>query len=419
MSKAAPDQNTFGITSSTLLDNQYLDSLFNADPDEVTEIEHQDNIPPMGEKSKATPEGEASAKIKEPAKQESVTITDESFLDSLTDEPEEECEESEEGKGAAAQKADASKGKNIPIQERADKQAGSEPALKHHITAFGNELYQLGILTADDDNTPAPINTSGELIERLTHEKQKGAVELLENILSNFGPEYRTAFDAIYLNGVHPREYFHQAEKVTSLEGIDLSIVENQKQVVRTHLRSLGWDETKIAAKIEKLENYQDLEEEARDLIVPLVANEKKALDQKVKERQQELSRKASMDQEHQQSVGRIIKEKMKLKEFDGIPFDEKTARTVGGYMLEKKWQLGDSQISDFEKEILDLSRPENRELQIKIALIMHLLKVDPTLSRLQRKAVSNEADKIFSFLQREETTSKKQGRKRSNFFED
>jgi len=416
MSKVAPDQNTFGITSSTLLDNQYLDSLFNADPDEVTEIEHQDNKPQVGEKDKANPEGEASAAIKEPAKQESVTITDGSFLDSLTDDPE---EESQEGEQTADQKADAGKGKPTTLQEQADKQAGSEPGIKHHITAFGNELYQLGILTPDDENAPAPINTSQELIERLTHEKQKGAVELLENILSNFGPEYRSAFDAIYLNGVHPREYFHQAEKVTNLEGIDLSVVENQKQVVRTHLRSLGWDETKIAAKIEKLENYQDLEEEARDLIVPLVANEKKALDQKVKERQQELSRKASMDQEHQQSVGRIIKEKMKLKEFDGIPFDEKTARTVGGYMLEKKWQLGDSQISDFEKEILDLSRPENRELQIKIALIMHLLKVDPTLSRLQRKAVSNEADKIFSFLQREETTSKKQGRKRSNFFED
>lgn len=416
MSTTAPEQNTFGITSSTLLDNAYLDSLFNADPDEVKEIDQTEKNPTSQEKAKAPSQQEATTGAKETAKEESLTITDGSFLDSLTDEVEEDSETGEENSQATG---DSGSSKTTPLQEKADRQADAEPQLKHHVTAFGKELYQVGILTPDDENEPTPINSTEELIQRLTQEKQKGAVELLENILSNFGPEYKAAFDAIYLNGVHPMEYFQQAEKVTSLEGLDLTVPENQKQVVRTHLRSLGWDDTKIAAKIEKLENYQDLEEEARDLVVPLVAKEKKALEQKVKERQQELSRKASMDQEHQQSVGRIIKEKMKLKEFDGIPFDEKTAKAVGGYMLEKKWQLGDSQISDFEKEILDLSRPENREVQIKIALFMHLLKVDPTLSRLQRKAVSKEADKIFSFLQREESTDKKQGRKRSNFFDD
>jgi hypothetical protein len=200
---------------------------------------------------------------------------------------------------------------------------------------------------------------------------------------------------------------------------MDLSIVDNQKQVVRLHLRSLGLDEAKISAKIEKLENYQDLEEEARDLHVTLVAKEKQTLDLKQQERKQELARKAAMEQEHQQAVSKIITDKMKVKDYDGIPFDEKTARSVAEYMLEKKWQLADSQISDFEKEVLDLSRPENRERQVKIALIMHLLKSDPTLSRLQRKAVTKEADKIFSFLQREDSTAKKQGKKASNFFDD
>ncbi|NLR60693.1 hypothetical protein HGH93_21465 [Chitinophaga polysaccharea] len=408
-SQTAPDQNTFGITSSTLLDTAYLESLFNNDPDKVTEIEQpaKDPAKTVAPDTKSTPVIPANA-----APQESTIIEDASFLDGLTDE---DKEPAEEVKPSAAPKSD----NPSALQENEKETPSKSGSLQSNIITFGKELYQVGILTTEEGQEPAPVNNTEELIERLTQEKQKGAVQILENILSHFGPEYRTAFDAIYLNGVHPREYFQQAEKVASLEGLDLSVPENQKKVVRVHLRSLGWDESKIAAKIEKLENYQDLEEEARDLIGPLVANEKKAMEQQQRERQQELSRKAAMDQEHQQIVGRIIDDKMKLKEFDGLPFDEKTARAVSGYMLEKKWQLGDSQISDFEKEILDLSRPENRQAQIKVALIMHLLKIDPTLSRLQRKAVTKEADKMFAFLQREESTDKKQGRKRSNFIDD
>lgn len=405
--------NTFGITSSTLLDTSYLDSLFSGDPEQVTQIEDTP-APDKTPSPASTGLQQKKTEEKKPATAESTSIEDAGFLDKL-----DELEPGEKGDGQETTDIPTSSSETSPLPEKETTQAGKTDYLAANITAFGKELYDIGFLTAEDEQAPEPIANTEQLVDRMNKEKKKGAIQVLENILSNFGPEYRQAFDAIYLDGVHPRDYFGQADQVTSLQELDLGNIENQRHVLRTHYRSLGWDAAKISAKIEKLENYQDIEEEARDVHAVLVAKEKQKLEQQQQERKQELTRKAALEQQQQQAVIRIVSEKVKAREFDGIPLDEKTAKSLTSYILEKKWQLGENQISDFEKEVLDLSRPENRDAQVKVALLMYLLKTDPALGILQKKAVTKQTDKIFSFLQREESTEKKQGRKRSNFFDD
>ncbi|SEW21451.1 hypothetical protein SAMN05428988_3212 [Chitinophaga sp. YR573] len=415
-------QNSFGITSSTILDTNYLESLFNNDPQQVTNI--QDKIPGTAEEKSPVSDKDASGgkastqketPRQQPEKPLNLTIDDSaSFIESLATDPQDDSTETAEPNTKNATVEPAS---DTAVKEPTT--ASDSHLSPSNIASFSKELFSLGILSSEDGQEDEPeIKTAEQLVERLTQEKQRGAVQLLENILSNYGPEYRQAFDAIYINGVSPRDYFVQAEQVATLQDLDLTIPDNQKQVLRRHYQTLGWDAGKIRAKIEKLENYQDLEEEARDIHASLVLKEKDALVQKENDRKQELSKKAAQEQEHQISVGRIITEKLKAKDFDGIPLDEKTARSLGAYMLQKKWQLGENQISDYEKDILDLSRPENRQAQVKIALLMQLLKVDPTLSRLGRKAETDKSNKLFSFLQREESTQKKQGKKSTNFFE-
>jgi hypothetical protein len=405
--------NTFGITSSTLLDTSYLDSLFSNDPDEVTQITEESPQSAPAQTDKQSP---AKNPTENPAPPPVVTtIEDPNFLDKLDDLDNEEVQPTAKPTPPPA----AAPQPTSPLQEKGNEQPTATNYLTANISAFGKELYDIGILTDEEQQEPELITSPEQLVEKLKQEKQRGAVQILENILSNFGPEYRQAFDAIYLEGVRPSDYFGQVEQIAALQDLDLSNIENQRQVLRTHYQSLGWDAAKISAKIEKLENYQDIEEEARDVHAVLIAREKQGLEQKTVERKQELARKASLEQQQQQAISRIIAEKTKAKDFDGIPFDDKTARLLSGYMLEKKWQLGENQISDFEKEILDLARPENRDLQVKIALLMHLLKTDPTLGRLQKKAVTKETEKIFSFLQREESTDKKLNRKKNNFIDD
>lgn len=291
------------------------------------------------------------------------------------------------------------------------------------IPTFSKELFESGVLTKDEDEEEGipDIKTPEDLFHRFNHEKRKGAVQILENILGNFGEEYREAFNAIYLNGVNPREYFTHLNRIENLATLDLSIVDNQKTVMRHHYKSeLGWDDNKIATKLERLENIGELEEEAKDIHQSLVNKEASALETKKESERQRLVQEQQLEQDFQNSVHRILTDKLKSKEFDGIPVDQKLASATAGYLTEKRWQLpSGKKLSDFEKDVLDMDRPENREIKVKYAMLLQVLKTDPTLSRIQKKAVATETNKMFSSLQRSVSSAKKQGKVRSNFFDD
>lgn len=414
--------DALGITSTTLtntpLDEGYLDSLFGASPDDVEQISN----PGKPDQPDGQPEAAPDKTQQQPPLQPGSFVVDEpDFIAGLNQGETKPLTTSNKPTEKPQQPEDSSGQAPTSPGETENPTTDNSPVLKDHLAHFVTDLFTVGILTTDQGEKPEDIQitTPESLIDRLTHEKKKGAVQILENILSQFGPEYRQAFNAIYIDGVHPREYFSQVENVESLEGLDLSRPENQKYVLARYYKTLGWDTAKINAKIEKLENYQDLEEEARDIHTTLLAQEKQVLNDTQERKKEELARKAQQDQEYQTGVHRILKEKLKAGEIDGIPLDEKTATELSTYMLAKKWQLADQQISDFEKEVLDLTRPEHRETQIKVALFMHLLKTDPTLSRLQRKAITAQTNTMFSFLQRQQSTAKKQGKKVSHFFDD
>jgi hypothetical protein len=434
MEKQHPTEmaDALGITSttvtSTTLDEAYLDSLFSADPDQVTEINEPTATAPQptaaaGPKTAPKQQQGQPTTTKPEERPTSFIVDDPDFIGELAAGSEDAektvvattHDKKRASENTATQQIDTTPGEGETTKPQEDSTSND------HLTDFTRDLFQIGVLTADDGEDPNDVTITAPeaLIERLNHEKKKGAVQILENILSQFGPEYREAFNAIYIDGVHPRDYFTQAENVEALAELDLSKVENQKYTLTRYYRSLGWDQAKINAKIEKLENYQDLEEEARDMHGTLLAKEQQTLTDTKERKKEELARRAATEQEYQSTVQRILKEKMKNREMDGIPLDEKTTRELAGYLLQKKWQLGDQQISDFEKDVLDLARPEHRELQIKIALLMHILKSDPTLSRLGRKAITTQTNNMFSFLQREQSTAKKQDKKVTNFFDD
>lgn len=401
-----PKNETFNISNIAPLDNAYLESLFNSDPDEVSPIESEATA---GEPTSDKAGIEIEQPAPEPSKPVSRFIENGSdFIDSL-----------DQNKTEDKKDAPGKEGKATPPSPGDDKATSDAQQLSGSIPAFSKELYELGILTTDQGQQQPDINTPEQLLEVLGEEKKKGAVQILDNILSTYGQDYKDAFYAIYVSGVNPRDYFGQVENISSLEGLDLSVIENQKAVLTRHYKELGWDNNKIASKIEKLENYQDLEEEAKDIHASLLSKEKKSLTESEIRRKEEIAQKAAAEKQHAAGIQQIITEKIKAREFDGIPADEKTMRQLSSYMLEKKWQLGSEQITDFEKEILDLSRPENTELQVKVALLLHLLKTDPTLSRLQKKAVTQETNKMFSFLQRDSKVAKKTTATKRNFFDD
>lgn len=411
--------DTFGIISTSVasaqLGEDYLANLnlIDSDPEEVTPVKKK--LPPTQQKPKA--------KVQEEEEEE-----EEVDEVKIVDNPQFSDDEEED----LFANIDKKKKKPEPKVEVEEEEVAEEPEEEldqieetdgNLIPSFSKELFESGILTRDEDEEEElpELKTPEDLFNRLNHEKRKGAVQILENILGNFGEEYREAFNAIYLNRVNPREYFTHLSKIENLASLDLSIVDNQKTVMRHHYKQeFGWDDNKIASKLERLENIGELEEEAKEIHGALVQKEQNSLESKKETERQKLIAEQQLEQDFQNSVHRILSDKLRSKEFDGIPVDQKLAGQTAGYLTEKRWQLpSGKKLSDFEKDILDMDRPENREIKVKYAMLLQLLKQDPTLSRLQKKAVAKETNALFSSLQRAKSSAKKQGKLTSNFFDD
>lgn len=269
-------------------------------------------------------------------------------------------------------------------------------------TALANDLLKLGVFTADEDEE-LNVSTPEEFLERFQMEKKKGAQEAIENFLSQFGEDYRNAFDAIYVKGVDPKEYFGTYNTIVNFAELDLSQEENQVRVMRQALADQGFDSEDIDTEIERLKNYGDLEQVSAKHHKVLVRKEAQKLQQMEAKAEQELQQKAAIRNQYIQNVQGVLQEKMKTKEFDGIPLNPKLANELQDFLLVEKWktQSGET-LTDFDKTILDLKRPENHAMKVKVGLLLKILEKDPTLSTIQKTGVTKKTDQLFSEVARQ-----------------
>lgn len=412
MAKNTQETDSFGILSTSVpnapLGDDYLNNILGTDPEEVEPVNKKQ---PQTQQRQVT-EPDEDEDEEEPTTQIEIGES-EDFLTGL------DKKKRKDDSRTPEQKAADKKAEEGEQEEENEEESQEEEEL---IPSFSKDLFASGIFTRDEDEEDAlpEIKTQEELFERFNHEKRKGSVQILENILSNFGDDYREAFNAIFLNGVKPKDYFNHVHRMENIGALDVTIVENQKAIVREYYKADGWDDNKIAAKIERLERIGELETEATDMQPLLVDKEAQTLESKKEAKRLQLLAEQQEEQDFENSVHRILSDKLKAKEFDGLPMDQKLAQQVAAYMTEKKWKLGDGRkISDFDKELLDLGRPEHREFKTKVATLLQLVKQDPTLSRLKKNAVAKETNVLFRSLQRDKVTAKKQGKTISNFFED
>jgi len=63
-----------------------------------------------------------------------------------------------------------------------------------------------------------------------------------------------------------------------------------------------------------------------------------------------------------------------------------------------EKWKTSTGEpLTDFDVEIMNLKRPENHETKVKYALLLKLLKNDPTLATIKKAGVTKETNELFS----------------------
>jgi hypothetical protein len=289
-------------------------------------------------------------------------------------------------------------------------------------TALANDLFNLGVFNKEEDEEVS-INTPEEFLERFNAEKKKGATELVQNFIGQFGEDYRQAFDSIFVKGVDPKEYFGAYNKVVSFSEMDLSKEQNQVSIMKQALADQGFDQEDITNEIERLENYGDLETVATRHHKVLVKKEAKKLQELDKEAEQIQQQKIAIRNQYINNVQTILSDKLKEKEFDGIPINPNLANELQDFLLVDKWKTpAGENLTDFDRAILDLKRPENHEMKVKVGLLMKILEKDPTLSTIQRKGASKQTNVLFGEVARQVTkdksnTSNRKGSKPAKWF--
>ena len=278
-------------------------------------------------------------------------------------------------------------------------------------TALANDLYKLGVFTSEDGEESEPISTPEEFLERFTNEKKKGAQEIVQNFIGQFGEDYQEAFDAIFVKGVDPKDYFTTYNQVVGFAEMDLENEDNQVKVMKQALTNQGFDPEDVETEIERLKNYGDLENVAAKHHKVLVKKEAAKLQQLEATAEQELQQKQAVRNQYISNVQTILSDKVKAKEFDGIPINPKLATELQDFLLVDKWKTPSGEtLTDFDRAILDLKRPENHAQKVKIGLLLKMLEKDPTLSTIQRSGVTKKSDQLFGEVARQVTKAKTAG---------
>lgn len=336
--------------------NSILGGSISGDPDDI-----QQNVPP---KKSSTTE---TSTTKPPARATNTPKEDEDINFSV-DDADIFGEEIKEESSTTTETTTAK-----PVTTPSVKQEGEETEGDDTLSLLGQDLLKTGIFTKDEDEADEAFNFKDPqaLLERFQYEKKKGVSEALDSFLSRFGEDRREMFDAIFVSGVDPKEYLGTFTKLQDLAGLDLSLEANQKKVYKEYLIRQGFTEDKAEARLLKAVTNGDLEEDATDFHKILVEQDAKTLEVQKETKQKQILAQKRMDTEFAGNVSKILNEKLKEKEFDGVPLSTQIAQKAYSFLNDKKYKLpSGEELTEFDKFVLELKRPENHAVKVKLALL-------------------------------------------------
>jgi len=395
------DTMEMGLGSAELLNDLVAPETASGNPDELKEIVKEAEPPKPAEAP--APKGK---EISAPASEADAQDTLKNFLLDATDEEEQDADNQEVAPKKAATKAP----KATELKEEAPAEESVEGS-EEDTTQFGalaKDLFKLGVFSKDDEEEDVNISTPEEFLERFNNEKKKGAIEMVNTFIGQFGEDYQQAFDAIFVKGVNPKDYFGTYNNVVSFAEMDLSQENNQVTVIKQALADQGFEPDDINTEVERLKNYGDLESVATKHHKVLVKKEAQKLAQMEQKAEIELQQKQAIKNQYISNVQQVLQDKLKTKEFDGIPINPKLAGVLQDFLLVDKYKTASGEtLTDFDKTILELKRPENHATKVKVALLLKILEKDPTLSTIQKTGVTKKSNELFGEVARQVTKAK------------
>jgi hypothetical protein len=384
------DTMDMGMGSQELLNDLLSPESATSSPDDIQDIKDE----PAPAPTKKTTSKQPAASDPEPEKKDEDSKKDiQSFL---YGEDDEDSEEEDEAPAAPAKKA----AQPADNQEDSDEE---EDAPTSQFTALSNDLFKLGVFSKDEDEEDTPIDTPEAFLERFQSEKKKGAIEIVDNFIGQFGEDYQKAFDAIFVKGIDPKEYFGAFGQLQSFAEMDLTQESNQVAVIRQALTDQGFEPEDVTTEVERLKNYGDLETVAAKHHKVLIKKEGQKLQQLEQQKEAQLQQQQAIKQQYYQNVNNVLQEKIKAKEFDGIPINPKLAGELQDFLVTDKYKTNSGEtLTDFDRTILELKRPENHATKVKLALIMKIMEKDPTLSTIQKTGITKKSNELFGEVARQ-----------------
>ena len=384
-----------GLGNQELLSDLFAPETSTANPDDLQDIK-KDEIPSNDVKKTAAPKAaNVPAPTEEGTEKKDASEAIQDFLlgGDSDDESTEEDTEAPVAKTTSKEQT-TSEDEEGPIEES-------------RFTALSKDLFKLGVFSKEDDEADAPINTPEEFLERFQSEKKKGAIEIVDNFIGQFGEDYQKAFDAIFVKGVKPLDYFGAFNQIQSFAEMDLAQETNQIAVLKQALTDQGFEPEDVTTEIERLKNYGDLESVAAKHHKVLIKKESAKLQQMEQQRSEELQQQQAVKQQYYQNVQSVLTDKLKAKEFDGIPLNPKLAGELQDFLLTDKYKTNSGEtLTDFDKTILELKRPENHEKKVKLGLLLKILEKDPTLSTIQKNGLTKKSNELFGEVARQASKS-------------
>lgn len=397
------DTMEMGMGNAELLNDLMSPETSTANPNELKEIvkEVEDKEPETNTK----PKGKEIVPNEDGKDLDGQSLISNFLGDNTQDDEEEETD------NTPAQKVEAKKADATSSQEEADsgKAEADDENDSTQFSALAKDLLRLGVFSQDEDEEELNISTPEEFLERFESEKKKGASEMVQNFIGQFGEDYQKAFEAIYVKGVDPKEYFGTYNNIVNFSELDLSDEDNQVKVLKQALSDQGFDSEDVETEIERLRNYGDLESVATKHHKVLVKKEAQKLQQIEEKAAYELQQKTIARNQYIQNVQSVLQDKLKTKEFDGIPLNPKLANELQDFLLVDKYKTATGEtLTDFDRAILELKRPENHEMKVKVGLLLKILEKDPTLSTIQKTGISKKSNELFGEVARQVSKEKK-----------
>jgi len=303
--------------------------------------------------------------------------------------------------GNSTEEVEEAKPENTP---EAKEEIQEEPEESVYET-LRKDLIKIGIFQESEDETE--FESAEQLKDRWIAEKNTAVQNGIYSFLKDkWGDEGIEAFEAMFVHGVSPKEFSTRYAQIENFKEMDLSIESNQEKVYREYYSRLGWSADKIEKKLNSLKLNEELKDEAETVHELLVAQEEEELQDLVAQKAEQEKQRLMLRQQYANNLNKILGEKLKAKEFDGIPVTDKEARETYDYLFTEKWQLPNGEkLTDFDKDILELRKPENHETKVKLALLLRK-KLD--LTNVKKAAVTKETNELFNLTTRQKVSQKK-----------